>query len=433
MTTLPPAQRQPRQDPRRRRRRRGRRRRQGRRARAAAPTTSPTAYGRQLRPLLADPRASPARPARRSRLPDRRRASTPPLLVLVGPGRRRADPVAVRRAAGVAARVGRPTPPRSPWRCRADTPELVGRRHRGLPARRLHLHRLQARHRQRGRPARRRSVVLSADRPPGRGGRTPSRRPRSSPTAVARHPRLGQHAARRPDAHRPSPTPSPAVHKDATKGRGAPKVTITVLDEQAARRAGLRRHPRRRRRLRRRRRGWSSSATRPKGAAHAPRPGRQGHHLRLRRPHHQARRRAWTTMKCDMAGAAAVVAGDLAIARLGLPVKVTHLRADGREHGLGHAPCVPATCSRCTAARTVEVPNTDAEGRLVLADALVARHRGEARRDPRRRHADRPHGRSRSATRSRGVMGTDDVVAARARGRRRRRRAASGRCRSPRR
>ena len=59
---------------------------------------------------------------------------------------------------------------------------------------------------------------------------------------------------------------------------------------------------------------------------------------------------------------------------------------------------------------TVEVLNTDAEGRLVLADALVRADRAEARRDPRRRHPDRPHGASRSATGSAGVLGSEDVV-----------------------
>ena len=40
------------------------------------------------------------------------------------------------------------------------------------------------------------------------------------------------------------------------------------------------------------------------------------------------------TMKCDMAGAAAVVAATFAIAELGLPVRVTTVVPDGREHGL---------------------------------------------------------------------------------------------------
>ena len=49
-------------------------------------------------------------------------------------------------------------------------------------------------------------------------------------------------------------------------------------------------------------------------------------------------------MKSDMAGAAAVVQATFAIAALGLPVKVTHVRADGREHGVRLARPGPATC-----------------------------------------------------------------------------------------
>ena len=39
--------------------------------------------------------------------------------------------------------------------------------------------------------------------------------------------------------------------------------------------------------------------------------------------------------------------------------------------------------------KTVEVMNTDAEGRLVMADALVLATDGAARRHRRHRHADR--------------------------------------------
>ena len=77
-------------------------------------------------------------------------------------------------------------------------------------------------------------------------------------------------------------------------------------------------------------------------------------------------------MKSDMAGAAAVVVqATLAIAELGLPVKVTHARPDGREHARPATPPGPATSLTMYGGTTVEVLNTDAEGRLVLADALV--------------------------------------------------------------
>jgi leucyl aminopeptidase len=76
------------------------------------------------------------------------------------------------------------------------------------------------------------------------------------------------------------------------------------------------------------------------------------------------------TMKCDMAGAAAVAGAVLAIAQLGLPVAVTGY--------LGLAENMPsATAQRPSdvvtmrGGKTVEVLNTDAEGRMVLGDCIA--------------------------------------------------------------
>jgi leucyl aminopeptidase len=77
-----------------------------------------------------------------------------------------------------------------------------------------------------------------------------------------------------------------------------------------------------------------------------------------------------TTMKCDMGGAAAVVAATLAIARLGLPVRVSAYAALAENMPSGTA-TRPGDVLRMRNGTTVEVLNTDAEGRLVLADALV--------------------------------------------------------------
>jgi leucyl aminopeptidase len=74
-------------------------------------------------------------------------------------------------------------------------------------------------------------------------------------------------------------------------------------------------------------------------------------------------------MKCDMAGAAAVLAALGAIAELQLPVNVTGVLAlvenmpGGRAMKLGDV-------LRARNGKTIEVLNTDAEGRLILADAL---------------------------------------------------------------
>ena len=76
------------------------------------------------------------------------------------------------------------------------------------------------------------------------------------------------------------------------------------------------------------------------------------------------------TMKCDMAGAAAVVAATFAIAELGLPIAVTTFAPMAENMVSGNA-IRPGDVLTIYGGKTVEVLNTDAEGRLVLADALV--------------------------------------------------------------
>lgn len=76
------------------------------------------------------------------------------------------------------------------------------------------------------------------------------------------------------------------------------------------------------------------------------------------------------TMKCDMGGAAAVVGAMYSIAKAELPVWVIGLTpcTDNRPDGNAVVPGDVITISDGT---TVEVLNTDAEGRLILSDALV--------------------------------------------------------------
>jgi len=76
------------------------------------------------------------------------------------------------------------------------------------------------------------------------------------------------------------------------------------------------------------------------------------------------------TMKMDMAGAAAVVAATFAIAELGLPIAVTTFAPMAENMVSGNA-TRPGDVLTMYGGKTVEVLNTDAEGRLVLADALV--------------------------------------------------------------
>ena len=76
-------------------------------------------------------------------------------------------------------------------------------------------------------------------------------------------------------------------------------------------------------------------------------------------------------MKYDMTGAASILAVALAVARLGLNIKVTAWLCIAENLPSGSA-IKPDDVLRIKGGKTVEVLNTDAEGRLVLADGLVA-------------------------------------------------------------
>ncbi len=75
-------------------------------------------------------------------------------------------------------------------------------------------------------------------------------------------------------------------------------------------------------------------------------------------------------MKSDMAGAAVVGAAVLAAAALQLPVNITAWIALA-ENLPGRNPLKPGDIITYRNGKTVEIVNTDAEGRLVLADALI--------------------------------------------------------------
>lgn len=74
-------------------------------------------------------------------------------------------------------------------------------------------------------------------------------------------------------------------------------------------------------------------------------------------------------MRTDMAGAAAVIAAVRGIAELRLPLRVTGLTPSAENH-LSGSSYRPGDIVRHFDGRTTEVTNTDAEGRLLLADAL---------------------------------------------------------------
>jgi leucyl aminopeptidase len=76
------------------------------------------------------------------------------------------------------------------------------------------------------------------------------------------------------------------------------------------------------------------------------------------------------TMKCDMAGAAAVLVAAHAIAELGLKIKVTAYGALAENMPSGSA-YRPSDVLTIYGGKTVENGNSDAEGRLVMADAIA--------------------------------------------------------------
>ncbi|WP_194745079.1 leucyl aminopeptidase family protein [Thermaurantiacus tibetensis] len=73
-------------------------------------------------------------------------------------------------------------------------------------------------------------------------------------------------------------------------------------------------------------------------------------------------------MKYDMSGAARVMAATLAAARRGAPVNVTAVAALAENMPDGNA-TRPGDVVRTLGGKTIEIINTDAEGRVVLADA----------------------------------------------------------------
>jgi leucyl aminopeptidase len=75
-------------------------------------------------------------------------------------------------------------------------------------------------------------------------------------------------------------------------------------------------------------------------------------------------------MKFDMSGGAAVLEATGAIARLGLPVRLVTVIGATENLPSGHA-LKPGDIVRAKTGTTIEIVNTDAEGRLVLADCLA--------------------------------------------------------------
>ena len=158
-----------------------------------------------------------------------------------------------------------------------------------------------------------------------------------------------------------------AAHRSATKGRGAPKIAIEVFDRDQLAEMGCggilsvgdsSAAPSRLVKL-----VWA-----PKGATtHLALVGKgvtfDSGGLTIKPSS------SMLGMKTDMAGAASVVAAVLAIARLGVPVKVTAY-APMAENMVSGTSTRPGDVITMRNKKTVEIANTDAEGRMLLGDAL---------------------------------------------------------------
>src|SRR5690606_15971263 len=85
-------------------------------------------------------------------------------------------------------------------------------------------------------------------------------------------------------------------------------------------------------------------------------------------------------MKADMSGAAAVTGAALSLARSRAPVNIVAVAALA-ENMPGSNAQRPGDIVRTMSGKTIEIRSTDAEGRLVLSDAVeyaISRHRPRA-------------------------------------------------------
>ena len=322
------------------------------------------AYGRRLHPLLTT--LGVTGDEGETRLLPTGDGITSPLLVLVGLGAEGAetDPAAVRRAAGAAARAATNAATVA-VALPADDAALVTAVVEGweLGGYRFSTYREETRSEDTRAPE---VVVLS-----GAARRADVQQAATDAQVVARAVAATRDWVNTPPVDLTPPAFADAVvaaHKAATKGRGAPKIDIAVHDEASLAELGC---------------GGilgvgAGSSAPPRLVELSYAPADAVAHLALVgkgitfdsgglsiKPGG-----SMTTMKCDMAGAAAVVQATLAIAELGLPVAVTAF-APMAENMVSGSATRPGDVLRIYGGTTVEVSNTDAEGRLVLADALV--------------------------------------------------------------
>ncbi|MFC7359359.1 leucyl aminopeptidase [Nocardioides astragali] len=318
------------------------------------------AYGRKLRPFLSTMGVT-GKAGEAVRTPTRGEVNAP-LLVFVGLGDDPTDPVAVRRAAGVAAR-NVPNAASVALALPTETPALVAAVVEGHRLGGYTFTTYKSAKSETTEPAD--VVVLSAI-----ARRAEALEALERAEVVADAVELCRDWVNTPPQDCTPPLLAElvtAAHKQVTKGRGAPKVKLEVFDHEQLADMGCggilsvgdsSASPSRLVRL-----TWE-----PKDAvAHLALVGKgvtfDSGGLTIKPSS------SMQNMKGDMAGAASVVVATFAIARLGLPVKVTAI-APMAENMVSATSTRPGDVITMHDGTTVEIANTDAEGRMLLGDAL---------------------------------------------------------------
>jgi leucyl aminopeptidase len=321
------------------------------------------AYGRKFRPLL-QTLGFTGKAGETVKIPTAGAIGSP-LLVLVGLGdEAKADANAVRRAAGVAGRsvanaasVAVALP--------ADTPELVRAVTEGLV---LGGYRFDEYKKDSTEDAKEPVdwVVLSSI---ARQGEATAAFERAQ--LLAAHVNTARRWVNLPANDLNPPTMTDAIvaqHKEVTKGRGAPKIGIQVWDEKQLAEEGC---------------GGilgvgGGSASPPRMVKLTWAPEGATKHVAIIGKGITYDSGGYTIkppasmlhMKEDMAGAASAVQAIFLIAQLGLPIAVTAY-APMAENMISGAAMRPGDVLTMRGGTTVEMTNTDAEGRLIMADALA--------------------------------------------------------------
>ena len=171
----------------------------------------------------------------------------------------------------------------------------------------------------------------------------------------------------------PSNTKNPAwMARQARAVARRSGLDVTVWDDAGPAPGRLRRDPRRGAGVGHPTAGWCGSTTsRPGATAATPRVVLVGKGITFDTGGLQVKPvDGMLGMKTDMSGSAIVLAVLAACRELEVPVRVTGLLALA-ENAVGGASYRPGDVVTQYGGRTVEIGNTDAEGRIVLADALA--------------------------------------------------------------